>query len=183
MGGEVTYLCLSSNHYTFDLHNLQGVNMGSGNRSFLTVAVILAILVLASITESGHASVWMQTVPTVAPSATQAPPVPINTQTPGPTATDTETPVVTNPTATHTVAVVSDTATPTATQSGEVVEPTATFTPTPLPGGGILTPEMLKIIYYLVCGLGLVAAISLIVILFIRRSPKPPAAPPAGPSA
>jgi hypothetical protein len=124
----------------------------------------------------------MQTVPTVAPSATQAPPVLVNTQTAVPTATETEEPSVTNPTATHTIAAVPATATPTAAQPGEVGGPTATFTPTPQPGGGLITPDVLKILYYLVCGFGLVAAISLIVILFIRRSPKPPASPPAGPT-
>jgi len=171
----------------------------------LAAAIVIAILFMSVLVKGGQAGPLQQTVPTVAPSATNQPNptstqgvlAPTNTTLPGAT-----NPAAQQPTATTfadaTQAAVEQTAVgtdagagvgtePTSTQVG-LGAPTVTFTPTlattPAPTGTNPAAEgWLKSLYFLVCGLGVVAAIAIIILMAVRKAAKNTAPPsPPGPT-
>ena len=172
--------------------------MGRFKRAMLAAAIVIAILFMSVLVEKGQAGTLQQTVPTVAPTAT-IPPNPTSTRAAA-APTSTTLPVATNPalqqptsttSAGATQAPVEQTAVgtvvgaePSATEAG-IGAPTATVTPTleniPTQTGTNPAPEgWLKSLYFLVCGLGVVAAISIIILMAVRKAAKN-TAPPSPP--
>ena len=175
--------------------------MGRFTRPMLAAGIVIAILFMSVLVERGQAGTMQQTVPTVGPTATntsnptstQGVFVPTNTTQPGAT-----NPAVLQPTSTlsanatqapaEQTAVATDVgAQPTATEVG-IGTPTATASSiveiTPTQTGTDPAPEgWLKSLYFLVCGLGVVAAIAIIILLAIRKAAKNTAPPsPPGPT-
>ena len=175
--------------------------MGRYTRPMLAAAIVLAILILSVLVRGGQAGALQQTVPTAGPSetvqsnptSTQDSPVIVATSTSQPDATN---PAVQQPTSTTsadaTQAQVEQTAAvgvePTSTQVGIGAALTATVTPTieitPTQTGTNPAAEgWLKSLYFLVCGLGVVAGIAIIILMAVRKAAKNTAPPsPPGPT-
>lgn len=163
--------------------------MGKLKDILLCVALIAVILSLASITQGGQASGQMQTVPTVGPTETEPPGSPTRTPVP---IRPTRTQVKATPTNQSDVGAATQqpgqpTNTPhdvTETEATDsIIEdgtplPSATSQPAVEPTQNGINPATLdyvKIVYFLVCGLGVVVAIVIILLLAIRKAGIPPA--------
>lgn len=158
---------------------------GRKNQVFLAVGIMVFILAVGAITGTSEASFRQQTVPTLSPTSTPPPPEPTNTsQVTEPTRGTQPTVAPTLvPTESQLVATATTGSQPAATNTlaGQVL---ATHTPdleqqpspTPVPS---TTQGTLKTVYFLACGLGVIVAIGLILLLAIRKSPTPPASPPS----
>lgn len=159
---------------------------GKKNQVFLAVGIMVLILALGAITGKGEASFRQQTVPTLSPTSTPPPSEPTNTsQVIEPTrATQPTVAPTLAPTASQPTATASTGPQPVATNT-VAVQTLATHTPgleqqpspTPVPSS---TQGTLKTVYFLACGLGLIVAIGLILLLALRKSPAPPSSPPSG---
>jgi len=170
-------------------------------RSYLmTTALVIAMLSLAFLVKDSQAGFAFQTVPTEAP--TQSLPSPANptpTTPPLPTTGSlTATPVNATtqlpPLAATSTQPASTLTTSTATSLPENTTPASLPSPTvmspdqgsknspdqPKPGTVSASESKIKSIYLLICGLGLVSAILIIVILVVRKISKDPKPPTSG---
>lgn len=175
--------------------------MGKFTRTMLAAAIVFAILILSTLVEGGQAGTLQQTVPTAQPTATISP-NPTSTQSsPATIATSTSQPDATNPSVQQPTSTMSTDATqvqveqtavggvPTSTEVGTgaptataLVTPTIEITPTQT--GTDPAPEgWLKSLYFLVCGLSVVAGIAIIILMAVRKAAKNTAPPlPPGPT-
>ncbi|GAP07625.1 hypothetical protein ATHL_02511 [Anaerolinea thermolimosa] len=153
---------------------------GRKNQVFLAVGIMVLILTLGAITGTGEASFRGQTVPTLSPTSTPPPPEPTNTsQVIEPTQATQPTVVPTlAPTEPQTASTATTGSQPaaTSTTAGQIpATPTLGLeqqpSPTPVPSA---TQGTLKTVYFLACGLGLIVAIGLILLLAIRKPTTPP---------
>lgn len=160
--------------------------VGRKNQLFLGVGIMVLILALGAITSTGEASFRQQTVPTLSLTSSPLPPEPTNTSqamepTRGtqPTVAPTLAPAETNPVATATTGSQPAATNTVAGQIPATQTPGLEQQPSPTPVPST-TQGTLKTVYFLACGLGLIVAIGLILLLAIRKSPAPPASPPSG---
>ena len=168
--------------------------MGLFKKPMLAAAIVLAVLILSLLVERGQAGALQQTVPTVKPSATQVPPQPTATATTQPTATSlpvlqatattaagaTLTPVELTATSVAFTLTQESKGAPSATAAmAATAAPTSEMTPTQTS-----TPPAaqgwMKSLYFLVCGLAVLAAIAIIILMAVRRAAQK--TPPPGPA-
>jgi hypothetical protein len=165
----------------------------------LAAAIVITILILSTLVDGGQAVTLQQTVPTARPTET-IPPNPTSTQgSPATIATSTSQPDATNPAVQQPTSTMSTDPTqvqveqtavggePTSTEVGTGA-PIASVTPTidtpPTQTGTVPAPEgWLKSLYFLVCGLSVVAGIAIIILMAVRKAAKNTAPPsPPGPT-
>ena len=167
--------------------------MAGSKKSYLVITiVIITIISLAFLVKDSQAGFQFQTVPTEKPTQTaeqvtqtQAPiiqPTAVNS-TPAPTSVETQSGNVNATAVLTSTTSASEPSTPASiiTQTATVNGPTETIASgQPDPGTDTAPDSRIKTIYFLICGLSLVVAIVIIVILATHKASKGPKPPPQG---